>query len=327
MSTFDVRRTLVASTLVAAIVLGAATGTGSADEYPSRAVNIVVPFTAGGPSDTAARLFADVLRRELGQSVIIENRPGASGIPGTESVLQTPPDGHTLLLGGLAPLVLIPPIQKVRYDLAKDFVPLALIWRSPQVFALSTKLGLKTVAEAVAYGKAHPGKITIGSAGIGTVTHLAGELFKREAGIELTHVPYKSTVNSLSDLMGGHIDAIFGDVAILKPQVQAGSIQALAITAPERSPLLPELVTMAEAGFPKVRTEVWYGILAPARTPPQILERLKIATANVQKDPGYRDGLEKHGIIIPQAGQDGFARFLREEADRWTPIVLANKPN
>jgi tripartite-type tricarboxylate transporter receptor subunit TctC len=312
--------------LVAAIALGATAREGAADDYPSRAVNIVVPFTAGGPSDTAARLFADVLRRELGQSVIIENRPGASGIPGTESVLQAAPDGHTLLLGGLAPLILIPPIQKVRYDLAKDFVPLALIWRSPQVFALSAKLGLKTVAEAVAYGKAHAGKITIGSAGIGTVTHLAGELFKREAGIELTHVPYKSTVNSLSDLVGGHIDAIFGDVAILKPQVQAGTIQALAITAPERSPLLPDLITMTEAGFPNVRTEVWYGILVSARTPPQILQRLKTATANVQKDPEYRAGLEKHGIRI-QVGQEGFASFLREEADRWTPIVLANKAN
>jgi tripartite-type tricarboxylate transporter receptor subunit TctC len=327
MKMLEISWTRAINALVAAIVLGATASAGAADEFPSRAVNIVVPFTAGGPSDTAARLFADVLRRELGQSVIIENRPGASGIPGTESVLQAPPDGHTLLLGGLAPLILIPPIQKVRYDLAKDFVPLALIWRSPQVFALSTKLGLKTVAETVSYGKAHPGKITIGSAGIGTVTHLAGELFKREAGIELTHVPYKSTVNSLSDLVGGHIDAIFGDVAILKPQVQAGSIQALAITAPERSPLLPDLITMTEAGFPNVRTEVWYGILASARTPPQILQRLKTATANVQKDPEYRAGLEKHGIHIQQAGQDGFASFVREEADRWTPIVLANKAN
>ena len=201
-------------------------------------MTVVIPFTAGGPADTAARTISEVLRHHLGQPLIAENRPAASGVTGTEAVALGEPDGYTLLLGGIAALVLIPPVQKVRYDVEKDFVPLGLIWRSPQVFAVSTKLGVSTVAEFVAYAKANPGKVTIGSAGNGTVTHLAGELLKRESGIELLHVPYRSTANSLTDLVGGHIDAIFGDVAILQPHVQSGAIRALAITSPERSSLL-----------------------------------------------------------------------------------------
>ena len=216
------------------------------------------PVYCRGPADTAARTISEVcgtisvsprspriVRRERHS----RHRGGGSGEA----------DGYTLLLGGIAALVLVPPVQKVRYDVAKDFAPLGLIWRSPQVFAVSTRLGVNTVAEFVTYAKANPGKVTIGSAGTGTVTHLAGELLKRESGIELLHVPYRSTANSLTDLVGGHIDAIFGDVAILQPHVQSGAIRALAITSSERSSLLPDLATMAEVGFPRVRTEVWYG--------------------------------------------------------------------
>ena len=164
-------------------------------------------------------------------------------------------------MGGIAPLTLIPPIQKVRYNTEKDFAPLGLMWRSPQVFAVHPQVGVKTVAEFVAKAKANPGKLTIGSAGLGTVTHLANELFRREAKVDFTHVPYKSTANSLNDLLGGHIDAIFGDVALVKPQAEAGKLVALAVTGASRSPLMPDLATTAEVGFPAVQTEVWYGAL------------------------------------------------------------------
>src|SRR5262249_12055532 len=151
--------------------------------------------------------------------------------------------------------------------------------------------------------------------------HLAGELLKRETGIELLHVPYRSTANSLTDLVGGHIDAIFGDVAILKPHVESGAIKALAVTAPERSPLLPDLATMAEAGQPKVQTEVWYGLLAPARTPGPVLERLKSAMVAAQNDPAFHESLRRFGISLGSVGADSFAQFMREEIARWTPIV------
>ncbi len=311
--------------VVAALV--AATGAALAQDFPARPITISVPFTAGGPADTAARTISDALRRQLGQSLVIENRPGASGIPAVEAVVHGEPDGYTLLLGGIAPIVLIPPIQKVRYDVEKDLAPLGLIWRSPQVFAVSAKLGVSTVAEFVARAKANPNKLTIGSAGNGTVTHLANELLRREAGIDFVHVPYRSTANSLTDLVGGHIDAIFGDVAILEPQVQAGAIKALAITSTERSSLLPGLGTTAEVGFPKVQTEVWYGLLAPARAPAPVLARLETAVANAQRDPAFREALGKYGINPPPAGREFFATFIREEAARWTPIVQSVKMN
>ena len=234
----------------AALALAVSLSPSLAQDFPSRPVTIVIPFTAGGPADTAARTISEVLRHHLGQPLIAENRPAASGVTGTEAVALGEADGYTLLLGGIAALVLVPPVQKVRYDVAKDFAPLGLIWRSPQVFAVSTKLGVNTVSEFVAHAKANPGKVTIGSAGNGTVTHLAGELLKRESGIELLHVPYRSTANSLTDLVGGHIDAIFGDVAILQPHVQSGAIRALAITSPERSLLLPRSCHHGGGRFP-----------------------------------------------------------------------------
>jgi tripartite-type tricarboxylate transporter receptor subunit TctC len=314
---------LVAGAWLAAFVIGLTAPAARADDYPSRPVTIIIPFTAGGPADTAARTIAEALGRHLGQPLIAENRPAASGISGTEAVALGEPDGYTILLGGIAALVLIPPVEHVRYDVAKDFAPLGLIWRSPQVLAVRSDLDVNTVADFVAYAKANPGKVTIGSAGTGTVTHLAGELLKRESGIDLLHVPYHSTANSLTDLMGGHIDAIFGDVAILQPQVNSGAIRALAITSPERSPLLPNLVTMKEAGFPGVRTEVWYGLLAPARTPAPILDKLKAAVAAAQTDPAFAESLAKFGIRPTEPGAEVFAKFIGEETARWTPIVTS----
>jgi tripartite-type tricarboxylate transporter receptor subunit TctC len=312
---------------VGAVLTGMWLSAAGADDYPLRPVTLVIPFTAGGPADTAARTFSEVLRHHLGQSVVAENRPAASGITGTEAVARGEADGYTLLLGGIAALALIPPVQKVHYDVAKDFAPLGLIWRSPQVLAVRPDLDVKTVAELVAYAKAHPGKVTIGSAGTGTVTHLAGELLKRESGIDLVHVPYRSTANSLTDLIGGHIDAIFGDVAILRSHASSGTIRALAITSLERSPLLPDLVTMSEAGFAGVRTEVWYGLLASARTPIPILDKLKAAVAAAQSDPAFADSLAKFGVRPSAPGSEAFAKFIAEETARWTPIVTSIKTN
>jgi tripartite-type tricarboxylate transporter receptor subunit TctC len=312
-----------AKALCAALMLVAGSVSATADDYPNQPIRLVVPFSAGGPTDTAGRLIAEPLRRQLGQPIVIENRPGASGVPGTEAVVSGPNDGYTLVVGGIAPIVLVPAVKKLRYDVDKDLVPLGLIWRSPQVFAVRASLGVSTVAEFIQYAKANPNKLTIGSAGVGTVTHMANELFKRETGITFTHVPYRSTSNSVTDLIGGQIDAVFGDVAILTPLVQAGSIKALAITAAKRSPLLPNLPTMAEAGLPNVQTEVWFGLLAPARTPAPILDRLKAAVRASQMDPEYRKGLLKYGTELDNVGADQFADFIHAESKRWTPIVKA----
>jgi tripartite-type tricarboxylate transporter receptor subunit TctC len=313
--------------MMAAFVAVPLIGAAIAQDYPTRAVTIIVPFTAGGPNDVAARIYADGLRRHFGSSatIVIENRPGGAGIPGTEAALQGDHDGYTLLMGGIAPLTLIPPIQKVRYNTEKDFAPLGLMWRSPQVFAVHPQLGVKTVAEFVAKAKAAPAKLTVGSAGLGTVTHLANELFRREANVDFTHVPYKSTANSLGDLLGGHIDAIFGDVALVKPQAEPGKLVALAVTGANRSPLMPDLATTAEVGFPAVQTEVWYGALVSAKVPAPIVARLKAATLAVQTDAATQKMLHQHGVVLGEPGADAFAAFIRQEIERWTPIVTTIK--
>src|SRR5579871_2703222 len=305
------------ATLIFALMAGGA----AADGFPTQPIRLVAPFSAGGPTDTAARLVAGPLQRQLGQPIVIENRPGASGVPGTEAVVNGANDGYTLVVGGIAPIVLVPAVKKLRYDVDRDLVPLGLIWRSPQVLAVRSTLDAKTVADFVAYAKANPNMLTVGSAGVGTITHLANELFRREAGISFTHVPYRSTSNSVTDLMGGQIDAIFGDVAILSPQVKAGSIRALAITAEKRSPLLPDLPTTAEVGLPNVQTEVWYGLLAPARTPAPVLARLKAAVKAAQLDPDYRTALLKFGMELDNVGAEPFADFIHAETKRWTPIL------
>jgi tripartite-type tricarboxylate transporter receptor subunit TctC len=298
-----------------------------AQEYPSRAITVIVPFTAGGPNDVAARIYVDGLRRHFGPSVTIavENRAGGAGIPGTEAALQADHDGYTLLMGGIAPLTMVPAIRKVRYDTEKDFAPLGLMWRSPQAFAAHPQVGVKTVAEFVAKAKAAPGKLTIGSAGLGTVTHLANELFRREAKIDFTHVPYKSTANSINDLLGGHIDAIFGDVSLVKPQAEAGKLVAMAVTGANRSPLMPNLPTTAEVGFAAVRTEVWYGALVSARAPAAVIARLQAATLAVQTDPITQKILRQHGIVLGESGAKAFAQFIHQEIERWTPIVTTIK--
>lgn len=314
------------ATLTAIVTLAILSAAG-AQEYPSRAITVIVPFTAGGPNDVAARIYVDGLRRHFGSSVtiVIENRAGGAGIPGTEAAVQADPDGYTLLMGGIAPLTMVPAIRKVRYDTEKDFAPLGLMWRSPQAFAAHPQVGVKSMAEFVAKAKAAPGKLTIGSAGLGTVTHLANELLRREAKIDFTHVPYKSTANSINDLLGGHIDAIFGDVSLVKPQAEAGKLIAMAVTGANRSPLMPDLPTTAELGFAAVRTEVWYGALVSTRAPAAIIERLQTATLAVQNDPITQKTLHQHGIVLGETGAKAFAQFIHQEIERWTPIVTTIK--
>jgi tripartite-type tricarboxylate transporter receptor subunit TctC len=296
---------------------------GLADEYPSRPVRILVPYAAGGPSDTAARLVAEPLGRHLGQLVYVENRGGAGGLTATEAFFGMPADGYTLLLGSAGPLAIIPPTRSVSYAVEKDVVPLGTIWRSPQVFAVNAKLGISTFGEFIARAKERPNKLTAGSAGIGALTHLALELFKREAGIEVIHVPFRSTGGTLPALIGGQIDATFGDVVLLAPQVKAGTMKALAIAAPQRSPLLPDVPTTAEAGLPGVLAENWYGLILSSRTPAPIVERLKTALLATQNDPAYRESLAKQGVSAGEPGAAAFAALITQEISKWRPIVTA----
>jgi tripartite-type tricarboxylate transporter receptor subunit TctC len=295
----------------------------AAADYPTRPVRLVVPYAAGGPTDVAGRLIAQALRAPLGQSVFVENRGGGGGIAGTELVINAQPDGYTLLLGAPGPLVISPAIGAARYDIEKALATIGLVWRSPQVLAVHTKLGVKTMSEFVALAKAKPGKLNVGSAGNGTTTHLSLELLKRDARIDLVHVPYRSTGAGLPDLLSGQVDAAFGDLSVMTPQVAAKNLVGLATTSQERSALLPELVTTAEAGYPTLVVENIYGLATRAGVPGDILRRLEAAVQAAIADPDYRAGLAKHGAVVSETSAEKYRELLRSEAARWGPIARA----
>jgi tripartite-type tricarboxylate transporter receptor subunit TctC len=308
-------------TSIMALVLACAGPTARADDFPSHPIRIIVPYAAGGPSDTGARLVSDGLAHALGQPIVIENRGGGGGLNGTESFLAGEHDGYTMLLGGIAPLTIIPWIKKVSYDSQRDFLPVGTLWRSAQTLVVRASLGVRTLAEFVAYAKAHPDKITIGSAGVGTVSHLASLLLQREAHIRLVHVPFRSTSQSLPMLLGDQLDGLFGDAVTVSPHVKAGKIVALGVAAPERNPALPDAPTMAEAGYPAVEAEGWHGLVVSAQTPPDRVKRLRDALRTAQSDPAYLQRLKAQGGSIGEPGPDALGRLIRTDSAKWGAIV------
>jgi tripartite-type tricarboxylate transporter receptor subunit TctC len=298
-----------------------ATAHAQADNYPSRPIRFVVPFAAGGPTDAAARLFAEPMRKQLGQSVVIENRPGGGGTAGTEAVLNGPRDGYMLLLGAPGPLFVTPSVRAVRYDVQKDFIALAEIWRSPQVLIVNPKLKVKTLAELIAVAKSR--ELNAGSAGVGTLPHLSIELLKREAGVKIVHVPYRGTGAAVPDLLGGSIDMLFGDVAVLAPLVTGGKVTALAVTAAQRSPLLPDVPTTAEAGVPTLSAENWYAMMVPADLAAPVMSKLRAAARGAVMDADFRAALAKQGAGSGDATPERLAQWVATETAKWAPIARA----
>jgi tripartite-type tricarboxylate transporter receptor subunit TctC len=293
----------------------------SAQSYPSRPIRLIVPYAAGGPTDLAARQIAESVRPHLGQAVVIENRGGAGGIPGTEAVAHAAPDGYTLLVGAAGPLVVSPSVKKLRYDVEKDFAPIAEIWRSAQVLAVNRQIGVKSVRELVAHAKSNPGKVNAGSAGNGTLPHLSIVLTNETAGIDIAHVPYRGTSAAVQDLIGGQIQVLFGDAAVLAPNIESGTLVALAVTSPRRSTLLPDTPTMAEAGYPQLVAESWYGLLAPAGLPPAVFQRITTATQAALKEPAFVAALKQQGATAESTTPEAFRALIREEAKRWGPVA------
>jgi tripartite-type tricarboxylate transporter receptor subunit TctC len=305
----------------AAVLTLAAQATAVADDFPSRPIRVLVPYAAGGPSDTGARLAAEPLGRQLGQSVFIENQGGGGGLNATESYARYAPDGYTILLGAIGPLTIIPAAEKVSYDPMHDFVPLGTVWSSALTLAVSPTLGIKTLKDFVAYAKAHPGKVTIGSAGVGSVTHLAIELFKHEAQIDLNHIPFRSTSESLPALMGGQIDALFGDTPSIASQITSGNIVGIAVAANKREIAIPDVPTMAEGGLPTVEAASWFGLVVSAKTPPAIIKRLQDAMIAAQKDPAYAAALAKQGASYGDPGPDAYAELIKKDAEKWKTVI------
>src|ERR1700681_4186397 len=285
--------------------------------YPDRIVRIVVPFSPGGGTDVIARTLAQEMAKDLGATVVIENKPGAGTIIGTQAVATSEPDGYTLLMGTFANAVNPSLNPKLPYDPHKDFAPVALIARSFNIVVVNPNSPIKSIADLIAAAKAEPDKLSYGTFGTGTSAHLAGELFKNMAMVTLTTVPYKGAAPAITDLIGGQIQVMFTTVASAASLVEAGQLRAIAVTSAERSAAFPQLPTVAEAGVPGYAAESWYGLYAPAKTPPDIIDRLnKSAAAAVQSEAFKRLGVNEGLVMIARPPQE-LDRYFRGEEERW----------
>ncbi|MFN3854529.1 MAG: Bug family tripartite tricarboxylate transporter substrate binding protein [Phreatobacter sp.] len=315
------RRLLSAVLAVFALVLLAAPATAG---FPERAVRIIVPFPAGGSNDVIARILGQRLSEIWGQPVVVENRAGAGGNVGAEGVARAPADGYTLLLAAPGPLAINPSLfQRMNFDPLKDFAPVALAASVPIVLAVNPQVRATSVAELIALAKAEPGKLHFGSSGAGSTNHLAGELFKTLAGINIVHVPYRGAAPAMNDLVAGHIPFMFDNMPAVRPQVEGGRIRALAVAGASRSPLYPDLPTMAEAGVPGFEASAWFGLVAPAGTPAEVMKVLVDTTASVLKEPGIIARFAELGAEPGTVSGAAFGAFLKAESEKWSGIVRA----
>ena len=290
--------------------------------YPNRPIRLLVGLPPGGTADVLARVITPKLGDALGQQIVVDNRPGASGLIAPQLVAGATPDGHTILLRAsfFAELV-ASTTRKLPYDMVKDFAPVSMAWRVPNVLVVNLALPASTVKEFVAHAKANPGKLQYGSSGVGTSTHLAMELFKKHAGISVLHIPYKGAPQSIVDLMGGRIHVMFGNVTAQLPQVRGGKLRALAVTSAERNPQLPDVPTMRQAGFAEVEFTVWVGVAAPAGVPRPVLTKLNAALVKTLNLPEVIKSMGAQGAETAPTTPEAFAAFQKAEIAKWTPIV------
>jgi tripartite-type tricarboxylate transporter receptor subunit TctC len=289
--------------------------------YPEHIIKIVVPFAPGGGTDVIARTLAQEMAKDLGQSVIIENKPGAGTIIGTQAVATSEPDGYTLLMGTFANAVNPSLYAKLAYDQHRDLAAVALVARSFNIVVVNPKSEIKSIADLIAAAKAEPDKLSYGTFGTGTSAHLAGELFKHMAKVNLTTVPYKGAAPAITDLIGGQIQVMFTTVASAASLIEAGQLRALAVTSAERSPAFPDLPTVAEAGVPDYDAEAWYGLFAPAKTPPDIIARLNRSAASAVQSEAFRRLVKNEGLVMVAQPPEELDRYLRGEEARWRKVI------
>jgi tripartite-type tricarboxylate transporter receptor subunit TctC len=290
--------------------------------YPDRPVKLVVALAAGGPADNAARVFAPYLSEALGQSVFIENRTGASSVVGTEAVVRAAPDGYTLLFGSSSSFAVNPAVMKsLRFDVQRDLKLIGLVSYTPHVLVVRGSLAVKTLSDLVALAKRQPGKLTYASSGAGGAIHLAGELFKREAGVDLVHVPYRGGGPAMVGLLAGDVHVFISDLSTTIENIRGGRAKALAMAWPTRSPFLPETPTIAELGYPAVLSSSWFGLAAPAATPPDIVERPAQAAGQANASPEYLASLKKLGNEPFGLTPDQSQAFIKAEVDKWAAVA------
>jgi tripartite-type tricarboxylate transporter receptor subunit TctC len=310
---------------IATIILGVLlTGLGhaaAAQTYPVKPVRIISPFPPGGGNDILSRAVAQKLTENFMQQVIVENRPGANGIIGTEAAARSAPDGYTIVLIPSGHTVNPSIYRKLPYDAIRDFTPISLVGWSPLVLAVHPSLPAKNVKELAALARARPGQLTYVSAGVGSSGHLAGALFDTLTGTQMVHIPYKGMALAISDLIGGQVSLTFGTSLSVVPQVRSGRLRALAITSAQRSPALPDLPTVAESGVPGYEASLWYGFAGPARMPAEIVQRLNSEIVGVLALPDVRERLASQGVDARSTTAEEFARLLASDLQRWAKVV------
>jgi tripartite-type tricarboxylate transporter receptor subunit TctC len=293
----------------------------SADTYPSRPIKLIVPWVAGGSAEVLARVVTAKMSASLGQPFVIETRSGANGTIGTAAVAKAPPDGYTLLLSHMGPTAISPAVQKgLPYDPVKDFAPITQIVSGPQLLVVRNDIPVHTVKELIAYAKANPGKLSYGSVGVGSTTHLAGELFASRAGINIVHVPYRGAPPIITDMLGGSISMAFFGLSAVIQQVQAGQLRALGISSLERSPNFPDIPAISET-VPGFKVDSWHGLMAPAGTPKEIVVRLQQEVAKALKSPDVVEWMKQNGFDGYGTTPDEYAATIRSDIDTWAKIV------
>jgi tripartite-type tricarboxylate transporter receptor subunit TctC len=309
------------SALACALICG--TPQAHAAEYPVRPIKLIVPYAAGGPTDVLGRMVGDYLSRDLKQTVVVENKAGAQGAIGAEVAARAEPDGYTLFFTAASIIVLNPQLyKKLPYNPVKDFRMLAIITDLPVLMEVHPSVPAKTVAEFVAYAKQNPGKLNFGSAGTGGTTHLAGEMFRQMAGIDMVHVAYKGAGPALTDLLSGNIQLMFDTLGTALPPVKAGLLRPLAVSSAQRIADLPDVPTMAEAGYPQYAVSVWYGVAAPSKLPDEIAQKLKASLDRALSDDTFRASLDKSGFapLRPKSFAD-IEKFIGADRKLWAGVI------
>jgi len=310
--------------LLGLIAAALAAGAVTAQSYPSKPVRLIVGFPAGGPADIFGRTFAQALGTGLGQTVVVENKSGVGGVLGIDTVAKAAPDGYTLGFNNQGSVAMAPyALTKMPFNPNKDLAFITTVVKVPEVVVVNPSLPVNSLAELIAYAKANPGKINFGSAGAGGITHLACELLKAEARIDVLHVPYKGAAPAVSDLLGGQVQMGIFDVPVVLPHIKSGKFKALAVTSAKRAPPLPDVPTTGEVGYPKVISDNWYGLVAPAGTPPAVQKRIHEAAIVALQSPILIEQFAKVSGIPAPASQEEYVAFLGEEQSRWSAIIKA----
>jgi tripartite-type tricarboxylate transporter receptor subunit TctC len=294
----------------------------AAQDFPNRTIKIVIPAAAGGPTYVTAQLIADKMQVILGQPVILEPRPGAASNIGAEYVAKSAPDGYTLLFANIGTHAINQSLfKKLPFDPIKDFEPISQAVQYPLLLVVNKDQPFKTVAELIAYAKKNPGKLNRASSGVGTSMHLSGEMFVRQAGIDMPHIAYKGSAPALNDLLGGHVQVMFDSMITSLPLVESGQLRALAVTGKERSRLLPNVPTIAESGLPGYEATGWTGMVAPANTPKPVIAKLNAAMVQALKSPELQEAFAKLAAEPVGSSPEEFAAFIRRETDKWAEII------